>query len=166
MKLYLFTARQQLPISIHAAWDFFSDPRRLAEITPPWLGFRVTSDLPERMYAGMIVTYQVRPFGRIPVNWVTEITHVQAPFLFVDEQRCGPYRLWHHQHLFKENAGGVEMTDLVHYALPYGPLGRLLNRFSVAQRLHEIFNFRRTRLEQFFGSRSTDLPTRDERAIP
>jgi ligand-binding SRPBCC domain-containing protein len=133
------------------AWDFFSNPRRLAEITPPWLNFRVTSNLPEKMYAGMIIAYQIRPFGNIAVNWLSEITHVQEPFLFVDEQRSGPYRLWHHQHVFREITGGVEMTDLVHYALPYGVLGRMLHRLAIATRLGAIFDFRQARLEQIFG---------------
>jgi ligand-binding SRPBCC domain-containing protein len=103
------------------------------------------------MYPGMIITYQIRPLGNFPVNWLTEITHVQEPFLFVDEQRSGPYRLWHHQHMFHEIAGGVEMTDLVHYALPYGVFGRLLHHIAVAAQLREIFDFRKARLEQFFG---------------
>ncbi len=156
MKLYVLKARQELPIPLTTAWEFFSNPRNLADITPPWLGFRVTSDLPQRMYPGMIISYQVRPFGNLPVNWMTEITHVQEPFLFVDEQRFGPYRLWHHQHFFREFSGGVEMIDLVHYVLPYGVFGRLLHRFHLAARLREIFNFRQARLEQFWGRGTTD----------
>ena len=152
MTLYHFNARQELPIPLPKAWDFFSDPRRLQDLTPPWLNFHVTSPLPERMYAGMIISYQIRPLGNITMNWVTEITQVQEPVLFVDEQRFGPYKFWHHQHQFKEIAGGVEMTDLVHYALPYGLLGRLAHHFNVAARLREIFRFRQTQLEQFFGS--------------
>ncbi|MGH7494226.1 MAG: SRPBCC family protein [bacterium] len=151
MKIYTLQARQALPISLPTAWDFFSSPRRLAEITPPWLNFRVTSHVPEKMYAGMIITYQIRPFGNISVEWLTEITHVQEPFLFVDEQRSGPYQLWHHQHAFREITGGVEITDLVHYALPYGVFGRLLHQLAVATRLRDIFDFRKARLEQIFG---------------
>ena len=151
MKIYSLQVSQALPISLRMAWDFFSNPSMLAEITPPWLSFRVTSCLPEKMYAGLIITYQVRPFANIAVNWLSEITHVEEPFLFVDEQRAGPYRLWHHQHTFREIAGGVEITDLVHYALPYGIFGRLLHRIMVATRLREIFDFRQARLEQIFG---------------
>ncbi len=151
MKIYTFKTQQKLPISSDVAWDFFSNPLKLIDITPPWLNFRVTSDLPERMYTGVIITYQIRPFGNIPVNWVTEITHVQEPFVFVDEQRFGPYRFWHHQHQFKEISGGVEMTDLVHYALPFGAFGRTLQRLSVAKRLQEIFAFRQAWLEKSFG---------------
>ncbi len=92
----------RLPIALPVAWDFFSDPRNLERITPPWLGIEITSDLPPRMHPGMIVTYRVRPPPGIPVRWVTEITHVVEPTLFVDEQRYGPYRFWHHQHHFRE----------------------------------------------------------------
>ncbi len=150
MHLYHLRAQQSLPISLPRAWDFFSNPNNLAEITPAWLNFRVTSNLPEKMYPGMIVTYQVRPWGGIALDWVTEITHLSAPNFFVDEQRFGPYRFWHHQHHFREIASGVEMTDIVHYALPFGPFGRLAHYFSVEGRLQEIFKFRRERLERLF----------------
>ena len=151
MHLYHLRTQQHLPLSLQAAWDFFSSPANLAEITPAWLNFRVTSALPEKMYAGMIVAYQVRPWGGLALNWVTEISHVNAPHFFVDEQRFGPYRFWHHQHHFREIAGGVEMTDMVHYALPFGPLGRLAHFFSVQARLQNIFAFRRDCLEKKFG---------------
>lgn len=152
MHLYHLRAQQNLPLSLQQAWDFFSNPSNLAAITPAWLNFRVTSDLPERMYPGMIVTYQVRPWGSLALNWVTEISHVSAPHFFVDEQRFGPYRFWHHQHHFREVASGVEMTDIVHYALPLGPFGRLAHYFSVEGRLQEIFTFRRERLESIFAT--------------
>jgi ligand-binding SRPBCC domain-containing protein len=150
MKLYLFEARQNLPVPIQAAWAFFADAANLARITPASLGFEVTSELPERMYAGMIVTYRVRPLFGVPVTWVTEITHVDEPYRFVDEQRFGPYRFWHHQHLFREIEGGVEARDLVHYALPRG--GGAAARLLVAPRLKEIFAHRREVLERTFGA--------------
>ena len=121
---------QRLPISVPEAWSFFSDPRNLPRITPPSLGLEVTSDLPGKMYPGMIVTYRVRPIPGVPVDWVTEITHVREPSLFVDEQRFGPYRFWHHEHHFREVEGGVEMVDLVLYALPLGGIGRVFGRRS------------------------------------
>lgn len=150
MKLHRLETVQRLPVTPQEAWDFFSDASNLARITPPSLGFEVTSPLPPRMYAGMIVTYRVRPLLGVPVRWVTEITHVDEPRLFVDEQRFGPYRFWHHQHLFAPVDGGVEMTDIVHYALPpgAGPLRGLL----VAPRLKEIFDHRRRVLAERFGT--------------
>jgi len=144
-------AVQRLPIPVATAWEFFSDPRNLPRITPPWLGLEVTSDLPPRMYPGMIVTYRVRPVPGIAVRWVTEITHVREPVLFVDEQRFGPYRFWHHEHHFREIDGGVEVEDIVHYALPLGPVGNMIVGRAVRSRLEVIFAFRREFLGKQFG---------------
>ena len=152
MKLHRLQTRQQLPIPLQAAWDFFSDAANLARITPPWLGFAVTSELPPRMHPGMIATYSVRPFPGARIAWVTEITHVVEPYLFVDEQRFGPYRYWHHQHHFAEVPGGVEVRDVVHYAIPLQPVSGLVRRWVVAPRLREIFEFRRRTLEGMFGT--------------
>lgn len=149
MKLYSLEAEQRLPISLSAAWEFFSSPANLQRITPPWLAFEVTSRLPERMFPGMIVSYFVRPLLGIPIRWVTEITHVEEPFRFVDEQRFGPYRFWHHQHHFREIEGGVEMRDVVHYGLPPG--GFLVEPLLVKPKLNEIFSFRKRTLEEIFG---------------
>lgn len=151
VKLHRLKTLQRLPIRIEEAWSFFSDPQNLRAITPPWLDFQVTSDMPERMHAGMIVSYTVRPMLKIPVRWVTEITHVNEPHFFVDEQRFGPYRLWHHQHHFRPIAGGVEMEDLVHYVLPFGPLGSLVHAVQVRKQLKEIFDYRYQVLEEHFG---------------
>jgi len=151
-RLRRLECRQHLPLSLARGWDFFSRPDNLARITPPDLGFEVTSALPERMYAGMIVSYRVSPFGSISVPWVTEITHVREPEFFVDEQRSGPYRLWHHQHHFREVADGIEMTDLVHYQLPIGSLGDFLAGRFVERRVAAIFAYRRQRLEALFPS--------------
>ncbi|HWP49386.1 MAG TPA: SRPBCC family protein [Candidatus Limnocylindrales bacterium] len=150
MKLYRLHFRQYLPIGIDTAWTFFLDPRNLAQITPPWLRFRVTSQLPEKMYVGLIIMYKISPILNIPLSWVTEITHMVEPHLFVDEQRFGPYRFWHHQHLFRETDDGIEIQDIIHYALYMGPIGRLLHRWVVGPKLWDIFNFRRQALEQRF----------------
>ncbi len=141
---------QQLPISLAEAWDFFSSPLNLPDITPPWLDFSLTSEGSESMYAGMIITYCLKPIMGLPMCWVSEITHVAEPFFFVDEQRIGPYRLWHHQHRFREQPGGVEMTDIVHYALPWGLLGELAHRTVVRRKLGRIFDYRRSRLAEIF----------------
>lgn len=117
---------QLLNTDIQTAWDFFSTPVNLAEITPDWLDFQIVSDVPDAMYEGLIVQYNVHPFLHLPVGWTTEITHMRQPYFFVDEQRAGPYKLWHHQHHFKETESGVEMTDLVHYILPFEPFSSIL----------------------------------------
>jgi len=149
MRLHRLETLQRVPVALADAWDFFSDAANLSRITPPSLGFQVTSPLPPRVYAGLIVTYRVRPLLGVPVTWVTEITHVDEHRLFVDEQRFGPYRFWHHQHHFAEVEGGVEMRDIVHYALPPG--GGIAHRWLVAPRLKEIFDYRKQLLEKTFG---------------
>jgi ligand-binding SRPBCC domain-containing protein len=134
--------RQIIPATPVEAWEFFSRPENLALITPPWLGFRVTSPPQGPMYAGMILSYTITPLPGLRCSWVTEITRCHEPFFFVDEQRLGPYRFWHHQHFFREVAEGTEVRDLVHYRLPLGILGRIASR-EVHRRLADIFDFRR-----------------------
>lgn len=150
MKVYQLKNIQTLPIGIEEAWEFFSNPNNLKVITPEWLNFKVTSKLPDKMYPGMIISYKVHPVLGIPMNWVTEITHVKEPFYFVDEQRYGPYKFWHHQHHFKETEDGVEMTDIVNYALPLDPFSRPINSLLVKNRVRGIFEFREKKLGVLF----------------
>jgi ligand-binding SRPBCC domain-containing protein len=153
MSLYTLKRVQQLPISLEEAWDFFSAPANLKVITPAYMGFEIRSEAgpQERMYAGQVITYTVRPLLGLPVLWMTEITHVEGGRYFIDEQRVGPYRIWHHQHHFRPLPSGVEMTDLVHYQLPLGPLGQLAHALFVKGRLREIFDFRERKLRELFG---------------
>lgn len=150
MKIYQFRSKQFLPISINEAWEFFSNPNNLPKITPPWLNFEVTTQLDSKMYAGMIITYLVRPLLNIPTTWVTEITHVREQNFFVDEQRFGPYKLWHHQHIFNEVKGGIEMEDIVSYAIPFGTLGRIANSLIISEKIRAIFSFRTEKLKELF----------------
>jgi ligand-binding SRPBCC domain-containing protein len=150
MRLHLLEQRQKLPIQVDEAWAFFSAPRNLAAMTPPSMRLRFTTPPPEAMYAGMLLSYRLDPLFGVPVDWVQEITHVAAPHRFVDEQRFGPYRFLHHQHLFREIGGGVEMHDLLHYALPRG--GGAAHRLLVAPALRELFAYRRQVLERTFGA--------------
>lgn len=142
---------QRLPIPIPTAWEFFSDPRNLVRITPPDLDFVITSGLERTMHPGQIITYTIRPLMGVRRRWVTEITHVDPPHLFVDEQRFGPYRFWHHLHRFVEVEGGVEMTDTVHYLIGIPLIDPLIDRFVVRPRLEGIFDFRKLALEGIFG---------------
>ena len=140
--IYLLEASQYLNIPMEKAWQFFSSPGNLAKITPPFMGFRITSGSPAPMYPGQIITYKVSPFPGLTTNWVTEITHVTENEYFVDEQRFGPYRLWHHEHYFKAAGEGVVMTDRVYYKLPFGIFGRLAHALFVRKQLEKIFLFR------------------------
>jgi ligand-binding SRPBCC domain-containing protein len=152
MQPYNFTRSQLLPIDIDTAWDFFSDPGNLSIITPPNMDFEFLSNPHGETYAGMIFCYTLRPLFGVKVNWTTEITHLNKPHIFVDEQRFGPYRFWHHQHIFKETENGVEMHDIVHYLLPHIQFTGMVNRFIVAPRLKRIFDFRHDALERIFTS--------------
>nr|WP_221452724.1 SRPBCC family protein [Mucilaginibacter sp. FT3.2] len=135
------------------AWDFFSSPLNLAKITPPEMSFAVTSDYAAdtKMYPGMIITYKISPLLGIKMNWMTEITHVADKQYFVDEQRFGPYALWHHQHHFKEIKGGIQMNDILHYAIPYGSIGTIANKVFVGKEVKKIFAFREKAIEMLFG---------------
>lgn len=143
---------QFVPINLKTAWDFFSSPKNLDKITPKDLGLKIKSEVAEKMYPGMLITYDVSPLPFMKSIWVTEITHVDEPNYFVDEQRFGPYSFWHHKHYFREVEGGVEVTDIVDYALPLGPLGDLLNYLVVRNKLEYIFNYRSEVLNDIFNT--------------
>ena len=151
MNIYTLHTKQNLPISIETAWEFLSSPKNLKIITPDYMGFKTLSGDEKEMFAGQIIQYIVTPVLGIPMKWVTEITHVVDKKYFVDEQRFGPYALWHHKHFLKEIPGGVEMEDIVDYKIPFGVLGRLMNPILVQPKLNEIFEFRRKRLIELFG---------------
>ncbi|MCD0490354.1 SRPBCC family protein [Pedobacter sp. MC2016-14] len=154
MQAYHLKFNQNIPISLSAAWDFFSSPLNLQKITPPEMAFKVTSGLKaeDKMYAGMIITYKVSPMLGIKMDWMTEITHVEHEQYFIDEQRFGPYQFWHHQHHFKEIPGGVEMNDILTYGMPVGIIGRAVNKIYVANKIQQIFNYRTKKVIELFGS--------------
>lgn len=149
--MYQLKRTQFIKTNMAAAWDFFSSPKNLQVITPPYLGFEINSELPEKMYPGLFINYKVSPLLGIKLNWTTEITHVNEPHFFVDEQRVGPYTIWHHEHHFVQKEGGIEMTDIVSYKLPFGFLGRLVHPFIVAPKLKEIFAFRFKKVDEIFA---------------
>lgn len=151
-KIHHLKSIQNIPVGLEEAWNFFSNPNKLLAITPPFLQLKVTNDLfGNEMYAGQVMTYKVKPMMGIALSWMTEITQMQPLKFFVDEQRKGPYKLWHHQHHFKAIEGGVEMTDLVHYQLPFGILGNLANALTVKNQLEEIFTYRYFKINEIFG---------------
>lgn len=158
MKVYTFIRKQVLPISLEQAWEFFSSPANLARITPSYMRFTIQHiSGGKEMYAGQIIRYRLFALPFIPVSWTTEITHVSKLSYFVDEQRFGPYAMWHHQHWFKEVSGGVEMTDEVNYAVPLGILGRIANLLFVQRQLNAIFDYRFTVLKEMFDRNSIVL---------
>lgn len=158
MAFYQLEFKQLLPANLNEVWAFISNPANLKHITPAYMGFDITSkDLPERMYPGMIISYKVRPFAGIRLTWITEITQIHEKEYFIDEQRSGPYALWHHQHKLEPVQEGVLMTDIISYKPPMGILGALANKLFIKDQLHDIFSYRKKALEQQFKKDSFSL---------
>lgn len=154
--IYQLKTEQDLPITLEEAWDFLSSPRNLKRITPDYMGFDITTKhLADKMYPGMIISYIVTPVLGIPTPWVTEITHVEDKKYFVDEQRLGPYAIWHHEHRLEEIEGGVRMTDLLSYKPPFGVLGKIANSLFISKKVNEIFKYREQALIEIFGQFKT-----------
>ncbi|WP_419211368.1 SRPBCC family protein [Maribacter sp. X9] len=158
MKLYQLLAKQALPISKKEAWAFLSDPANLKVITPEEMGFHILSGADRPMFPGQIIQYKVSPFFGFTTKWVTEITHVDKEHYFVDEQRFGPYALWHHKHFIKVIDQGVLMEDIIDYKIPFGMLGQLAHPLVVRKQLLTIFRYREQKLEELFG-RIDSIPT-------
>jgi ligand-binding SRPBCC domain-containing protein len=155
MAFYQLVKTLKLPVSISQIWDFISVPDNLKDITPAHMGFVITGNTGNgKMYPGMIISYKVSPLLGIKLNWVTEITHVKEFEYFVDEQRIGPYSMWHHQHKIEPIEGGVLMTDVVTYQPPLGIVGAVANSLIIKKQLQQIFNYREVALEQRFGKYS------------
>ena len=143
--------KQNLPIGLEEAWNFFSNPSNLKLITPQYMGFDIlNASLPEKIYPGMIIHYRVKPLWNIPMKWVTEITQVDPMHYFIDNQKAGPYTFWHHQHFFREIKAGVEMIDIVNFKAPFGIIGQWAEKVMVTKKVAEIFEYRKAKLEQLF----------------
>lgn len=152
MGFYQLHKTQKIPGTIDQIWDFISSPANLKKITPAYMGFNITSKLlSEKMYPGMIISYKVSPVLGIKMTWVTEITQVKEKEYFVDEQRVGPYSIWHHEHKIEPIKGGILMTDIVSYKPPFGILGSIANTILIKRQLKEIFDFRTVAMEKIFG---------------
>ncbi|HLU86071.1 MAG TPA: SRPBCC family protein [Vicingaceae bacterium] len=152
MAFYQFQRTQKINASLEEVWDFISSPSNLKEITPDYMGFDITSnEIPDKMYQGMIISYKVSPLLGIKTTWVTEISQVKDKEYFVDEQRVGPYKLWHHQHIIQPIKGGVLMKDIVSYEPPFGFLGKIANTLIIKKKLHQIFDYRTKAIEKRFG---------------
>ena len=144
--------QQLIKSSIEEVWDFASSPKNLKKITPNYMNFIIKSkNTDEKIYPGMIICYKVSPILKIPTRWVTEITQVKKNQYFVDEQRVGPYKIWHHEHHFKPQKDGVLMTDIISYKLPLGILGRIVNYLFIKNKINDIFNYRYNRMEEIFN---------------
>jgi ligand-binding SRPBCC domain-containing protein len=150
MKIHQLEVSQSLPISLDEAWDFFSSPKNLDLITPDDMSFQIISGADSKAYAGQLITYKIKPILNIPMNWVTEITQCVEGKYFIDEQRFGPYKFWHHQHHFEITNEGVLMKDILHYALPFGFLGEMMGNLFIHQKVKGIFSYREKKLNEIF----------------
>lgn len=149
--VYTLKTVQELPISLNEAWQFFSNPANLPLITPPRMRFVITSNFETtNIFAGQIITYKVTPVANIRTNWVTEITQVKEMQYFIDEQRFGPYAMWHHIHRFEETSRGVKMTDEITYKVPGWFVGKIINWLVIRRKLLSLFEFRRKKLSEMF----------------
>ncbi|PCE63045.1 SRPBCC family protein [Sediminicola luteus] len=150
--VYTLKAQQTIPLSMEKAWDFFKDPNNLSRITPPEMGFKITSSIDRMAYAGQIITYKIQVFPGIHVSWVTELTVVEAPHFFIDEQRFGPYAMWHHEHFFEDFGNETTlMHDKITYKMPLGILGDAVHELLVRKKLRAIFSFRRKIIDEILS---------------
>ncbi len=167
MPIYRLDASQTLSTDLETAWNFFSDPRNLSVITPPEMRFEITGDPPADVHAGLIITYRLTPLPILPlrVSWATEITQVDAPHFFADDQIAGPYALWRHVHRFREVDGGVLASDQVHWSLPFDPLSSPIAQLAVIPQLRRIFRYRARTLRERFGNADSTAPSMRIRAL-
>lgn len=151
--MYKLHFSQKLPIDMLQAWEFFSSPANLEKITPKSLGLKIKHHHSEKkMYPGQIISYSLKPLWNISMEWITEITAVQEPTYFIDEQKFGPYTFWHHEHWFTSIPGGILMEDIVYYKVPFGIFGKALHNLKIKKELGHIFQHRSDVLEKLFGS--------------
>jgi ligand-binding SRPBCC domain-containing protein len=152
MPVYTLKRSQKLPIDLYQAWNFFSSPENLALITPPYMGFKITGGFKKAsMVKGMAINYIVKPVLNLPLKWETEIIQTRDYHSFIDVQRKGPYRLWHHIHMFKEDYNGIIMYDEIKYVVPFGCIGKIMHKLFIRKRIEDIFNYRKKKLKELFG---------------
>jgi len=154
MNLYQLYRRQALTISRQEAWDFFSSPHYLNEITPDFFNVEITSKVPEKIYAGLMISYRMTAVGGIPMPWLSDVSHCEEPYRFVYQQAVGPFKFWSHEVRLSEEDGHIVMEDIVFYAMPFGWLGQLMHAVLVGKKLQNIFDTRQHYLQRKWGIES------------
>lgn len=150
MKLTQLFFEQKINTDINKLWNFISSPKNLSKITPDYMDFKILSEIPNEMYEGLIISYTVRPILGFKLNWVTEITHIKKNKYFIDEQRQGPYKMWHHEHILEETNDGIIMRDKLSYIPPFGIFGQILNKLFIQKQINRIFEYRTKILDEIF----------------
>lgn len=151
--MYQLKRTQFINADSQTCWKYFSAPENLHVITPDYIDFRVHTPVPETMYEGLIIKYTIRPILGVPLTWISEIKTIQEESYFIDEQRKGPYSMWHHEHHFKEVEGGVEMTDIISYCMPFGFVGRFFHWLFIRKQLENIFDYRIRKVDELFNAK-------------
>jgi ligand-binding SRPBCC domain-containing protein len=154
MKIYQLYRQQTLTMTVQEAWSFFSSPYHLNDITPDFFHVTITSKVPEKIYAGLMISYQMKAVFGIPMSWLSEVSHCAEPKRFVYEQRIGPFKFWSHEVCLTEQQNGILLEDIMFYAMPLGWLGRLINRALIADKLERIFDTRHAYLQNKFGMKT------------
>lgn len=151
--LYSLYAKQIVDKEIDFLWDFFSKPSNLNKLTPEDVEFKIISGKSDDFYAGKIISYKIKPFKLVTLNWITEISQVKEGSYFIDNQISGPYKMWHHEHHFKSNNDGTtEIIDKVKYKVPFYILGRISHKIFIKRKLIKIFNFRQKKINELFNN--------------
>lgn len=150
MKTYKLVGELELPIPLEEAWDFFSNPNNLGKIMPSDMAFKVVEGATLPLYEGQIIQYSVTPLPAFKTTWISEINHINKPHFFVDTQLEGPYKLWHHKHFLEATPTGTKITDVVHYQVPFGIIGRLLHPIIIKPKLDKIFEYRTQQIKALF----------------
>ncbi|MFI3189449.1 hypothetical protein BCS42_12555 [Crenothrix sp. D3] len=154
MKIYQLYRQQTLTMTVQDAWSFFSSPYHLNDITPDFFHVTITSKVPEKIYAGLMISYQMKAVFGIPMSWLSEVSHCDEPKRFVYEQRIGPFKFWSHEVCLTEQQNGILLEDIMFYAMPLGWLGQLINRALIADKLERIFDTRHAYLQNKFGMKT------------
>ncbi len=150
--IYTLYSEKKIKATIEEAWSFFSKPKNLNALTPEDLNFKITSGNPKEFYQGKIITYKIKLLYIFGFNWTTEITKVEENNCFIDKQLFGPYKLWHHEHHFKDNNDGtITIIDKVKYKLYFYPISNLIHNLFVKKQLLHIFNYRSKKIQEIFS---------------
>lgn len=165
--MHKFESRLWVPAAIDEVWGFFSNPRNLAQLTPPFFHAEVESESNIRNDSTVVITLKpwILPMG---IKWVSKIHEVEASGnerKFIDVQASGPYSYWKHTHTFSAGAtefktssgktiqnanGGTWIIDQIEYEMPFGLIGSIAEKLFAARQLQSTFNFRYENLRKEF----------------
>jgi len=151
MKIHQLYYKQSLSLSQTEAWSFFTSPHHLNTITPDFFSITPTSNVPDKIYSGLLISYRMKAVFAIPMSWLSEISHCDAPHYFVYQQQVGPFKFWSHEVRLTETKNGTLVEDIVFYTMPFGWLGEIFHHYLIADKLKNIFEKRSDYLKKRWG---------------